>query len=133
MDKVERDEPLTPAGRLFVRPEMNQIINCAIGLKGPIDVDAIKSVISTSLMIKHPRFSSLLVTDSHGREHWRKTEIQIDRHFIILNDPLGEVNDDEDEAINDYLADLSVSSPLSTDKPLWELHLLMPHRYLSKR
>ncbi|KAL4555787.1 hypothetical protein LXL04_038415 [Taraxacum kok-saghyz] len=128
----ENDEPLTPAGRLFVQPATHQIINCALGLERPIGIDEVRSVLSDSLMIKHPRFSSLLVTDNHGREYWRKTELEIDRHIILHSDPVGEADDDE-TAVNDYLADLSVSTPLSDDKPLWEIHLLSAHKALVMR
>ncbi|KAL6952401.1 hypothetical protein U1Q18_042725, partial [Sarracenia purpurea var. burkii] len=130
--KVESDEPLTPAGRLFLQPEMNQVINCIIGLKYAIDADSIRSEVSNSAMIKHPRFSSLMVKDRHGREHWRKTEVDVNRHFIVIDEPVvdvtGAATDDDEEAVNDYVADLTVSSPLSTDKPLWEIHLLKAHK-----
>lgn len=128
----ENDEPLTPAGRLFVQPATHQIINCALGLERPIGIDEVRSTLSDSLMIKHPRFSSLLVTDNHGREYWRKTELDIDRHIILHSDPVGEADNDE-AAVNDYLADLSVSTPLSDDKPLWEIHLLPAHKALVLR
>uniref|UniRef100_F6HQ90 Uncharacterized protein n=3 Tax=Vitis vinifera TaxID=29760 RepID=F6HQ90_VITVI len=124
--EIERDEPVTPAGRLFLRPEMDQVINCVIGAENPFDVDALKKEITNSMMLKHPRFCSLMVRDRHGREYWRKTEIDIDRHIIILNDSLD--GDNDEDAVNGYLADLSVSSPLSTDKPLWEIHLLTAHK-----
>ncbi|KAM0072955.1 putative O-acyltransferase, WSD1, O-acyltransferase WSD1 [Helianthus debilis subsp. tardiflorus] len=121
------DEPLSPAGRLFVQPATHQIINCTLGLEQPLSLDAAKHVVSNSLMIQHPRFSSLLVTDNNGREYWRKTELNIDRHIILRPDPIGEADSDE-AAINDYVADLTVSSPLSYDKPLWEIHLLPAHK-----
>ncbi|KAJ0759490.1 putative O-acyltransferase, WSD1, chloramphenicol acetyltransferase-like domain superfamily [Helianthus annuus] len=121
------DEPLSPAGRLFVQPATHQIINCTLGLEQPLSLDAAKHVVSNSLMIQHPRFSSLLVTDNNGREYWRKTELNIDRHIILRPDPIGEAASDE-AAINDYVADLTVSSPLSYDKPLWEIHLLPAHK-----
>ncbi|KAF5812398.1 putative O-acyltransferase, WSD1, O-acyltransferase WSD1 [Helianthus annuus] len=121
------DEPLSPAGRLFVQPATHQIINCTLGLEQPLSLDAAKHVVSNSLMIQHPRFSSLLVTDNNGREYWRKTELNIDRHIILRPDPIGEAVSDE-AAINDYVADLTVSSPLSYDKPLWEIHLLPAHK-----
>ncbi|KAE9447150.1 hypothetical protein C3L33_20925, partial [Rhododendron williamsianum] len=117
--EVERDEPLTPAGRLFLSPEMNQIIHCIIGCKNPIDAAAVTSEISKSVMIQHPRFSSLMVRNSRGREHWRKTQIDVDRHVIVVEDPVAGAADEE--AVNDYVADLAVSSPLSLDKPLWEV------------
>ncbi|XP_073127402.1 wax ester synthase/diacylglycerol acyltransferase 5-like [Henckelia pumila] len=128
---VERDhqQPLSPAGRLFLQPRLNQIINCAVAGKHPIDVSAVKAQVQSSVMLKHPRFCSLMVRDSLGRENWRKTEVDIDRHIVIRLRP---VSDDpsvsDDDAVNDYMADLSVSSPLSEDKPLWEIHILAAHR-----
>ena len=117
---------MTPAGRLFLRPEMDQIINSVFGVKNPLDVEAIKTEIANSMMLKHPRFCSLMVRDPNGREYWRKTQIDIDRHVIVKPDRLD--GDDDEDAANDYLADLSVSSPLSADKPLWEIHLLTAHK-----
>ncbi|XP_073030527.1 wax ester synthase/diacylglycerol acyltransferase 11-like isoform X1 [Primulina eburnea] len=126
---VERDQPLTPAGRLFLQPQLNQIINCAIAGKHPIDVAAVKAQVQNSVMLKHPRFCSIIVRDSLGREHWRKTEVDIDRHVVIRLRPVSEdPSISDDEAVNDYMADLSVSSPLSEDKPLWEIHILAAHR-----
>lgn len=126
---MEKDEPLTPVGQLFMSGKMNLIINCLIGLKNPIDVNAIKFEIS-KVMLKHTRFCSLLVKDSKGRDYWRQTSVNVDDHFIIHHQPL---SDDfssitEEDAMNNYLSDLAVSSPLSFDKPLWEIHLFMAHR-----
>lgn len=123
---VVRDEPVTPAGRLFLQPEMNQVIHALIGVKYPWDVEAVKSEIGNSLMVKHPRFSSLMVRDSCGREKWRRTRVNVDDHFVIRREPLNDTVSDED-AVNEYLADLAVSSPLPADKPLWEIHLLLAH------
>ena len=95
--EVERDEPLTPAGRLFLRPEMDQIIHCAIGCKNPIDVAALRSEIAASVMVKHPRFSSLMVRDRRGREHWRRTDIDVDRHVIVVSDGVGDPDSGDDE------------------------------------
>ncbi|KAL1811998.1 hypothetical protein ACET3Z_022063 [Daucus carota] len=125
MDRKEKDVPVTPAGRLFLRQEMNTIIHCAIAGKHPLNIPAITSAVETSIIMHHPRFTSLLVTDRHGHEHWRKTHLNLDSHIIIKHDVI-QVNDHE-KAVNDYIADLSVSSPLDTTKPLWEMHLLMAH------
>ncbi|KVI10793.1 O-acyltransferase, WSD1, C-terminal [Cynara cardunculus var. scolymus] len=124
---MRNDEPLTPAGRLFMQPATHQIINCAFGLERSVGIDEARIVLSDSLMIEHPRFCSLLVTDDYGRHYWRKTEINIDRHIILHSDPVSEAVNDE-AATNDYVADLAVSSPLSTDKPLWEIHILSAHK-----
>lgn len=125
---IEKDEPLTPAGRLFVQPAMNQIINCVLGLDRPVGIEIVRSVISDSLLIKHPRFTSLLVKDNHGRERWKTVELEIDRHIIFLPDALGDHEDDDETIVNDYIADLTVSCPLRTDKPLWEIHILPAHK-----
>ncbi|KDP25010.1 hypothetical protein JCGZ_23993 [Jatropha curcas] len=130
------DEPITPAGRLFLRPEMDTIIHCALGYKYHRDIDTIKTIVKNSLMIQHPRFCSLLVRDKNGLEHWRRTEVDIDRHIRVVktaasatsND--GYSDDDVERIINDYIADLAVSTPLSLDKPLWEIHFLEKEKCL---
>lgn len=129
------DEPLTPAGRLFTQPATQQIINSALGLDRPIEYDAVRTVVSNSLMIKHPRFTSLLVKDNNNNNHeyWRKIDLDIDQHIIMHDDPVVQGYDTDESAINEYLADLSVSSPLCTDKPLWEIHILSVHKCIVLR
>ncbi|TYG36217.1 hypothetical protein ES288_D13G046800v1 [Gossypium darwinii] len=139
--ETSSDEPLTPAGRLFLQPETDIVIHCIIRGKNPADMDAIKSAIKSSLMVQHPRFCSLLVRDKNGFEHWRKTPIDIGQHVVVINNRLDKsgnfidqtqgsttTEEDDEAAVNQYVADLSVSSPLSTDKPLWELHVLTAHK-----
>ncbi|KAL0365378.1 UNVERIFIED_CONTAM: O-acyltransferase WSD1 [Sesamum angustifolium] len=128
-ETVEEDQPLTPAGRLFLQPLMNQVINCVLGSDYPIDLGCVKTQIQNSIMLKHPRFCSLMVRDSSGREHWRKTQVDVDRHLIIHHHSLSDdLSVSDEDAINDYMADLSFSSPLPTDKPLWEIHVLAAHK-----
>ncbi|KAL0454271.1 UNVERIFIED_CONTAM: O-acyltransferase WSD1 [Sesamum latifolium] len=123
-EAMERDQPLTPGGRLFVQPLMDQVINCAVAVEFPIDdVEAFKAEVRSSILLQHPRFCSLMVTDSCGREHWRKTQV------IVRYQPLSDdIHISDDDAVNDFIAELSVSSPLPTDKPLWEIHLLLAHK-----
>ncbi|KAE8723746.1 O-acyltransferase family protein, putative isoform 4 [Hibiscus syriacus] len=135
------DEPLTPAGRLFLQPQTDVVIHCILRGKNACDIDAIKSAVKSSLMVQHPRFCSLFVRDKNGFEHWRRTQIDVDRHVIVINNRLdnsGEFvderqasssEDDDEAAVNQYVADLTVSCPLSMDKPLWELHVLMAHKH----
>ncbi|MFS7913635.1 hypothetical protein Hanom_Chr02g00144001 [Helianthus anomalus] len=64
-------------------------------------------------------FTSLLVTDKQRRERWKRVDIELDRHIIFLPDPVNddENNDDDDEvAVNNCLANLTVSCLLSTAK-----------------
>ncbi|KAF5197043.1 O-acyltransferase wsd1, partial [Thalictrum thalictroides] len=124
----EYDEPVTPAGRLFHQQQMEQVINCVVGMKHPIDLESFKLAIKDSIMIQHPRFRSLYIKDKHGTEHWRKLEeVDIDKHILdknISKQDYDDHEDDDEDLINAYLADLSVSTPLNMDKPLWEIHAL---------
>ncbi|CAO2813943.1 unnamed protein product [Amaranthus hypochondriacus] len=126
------DEPVTPAGRLFLQPQLDQIINCAIGFKHPLNIQAIKTELSNSLMLKHPRFLSVLVIDDRGTEYWRKTQVNLDDH-IIIHDKTLSLNLDSDEEIEDKvnscLSDFAISSPLNTNKPLWEIHIYTELKY----
>ncbi|EPS63324.1 hypothetical protein M569_11461, partial [Genlisea aurea] len=123
------DQPLTPAGRLMLQPRMDQVINAAIALEHSFDVDTCLNGLRNSLLVKHPRFRSLYVRDERGNEYWRRTEMDLDRHVIVHPRRLSEdVSVSDSDAVNDFLADLSVSSPLATDKPLWEVHALLAHK-----
>ncbi|KAL2939386.1 O-acyltransferase WSD1 [Bienertia sinuspersici] len=122
--EATRDEAVTPAGRLFLQPQFSQIINCAMNFKHPLNIEAIKSELSNSFMVKHPRFSSLLVLDQYGKEYWRRTQINLDNHIIIHHKNPTSDFEEQDQEINSILADFAVSSPLSRDKPLWEVHLI---------
>ncbi|XP_052881358.1 wax ester synthase/diacylglycerol acyltransferase 11-like isoform X3 [Gossypium arboreum] len=124
------DEPLSPAGRLFLQQKTDVVIHCIARTKNPIDVDGAKATIMSSPMGQHPRFCSLLVRDDNGFEHWRKTRLDVDRHVIVVKHRVNEDEEDDEVAVNLYVADLSVSSPLSTDKPLWEVHLLTAHKHV---
>ncbi|KAK8558621.1 hypothetical protein V6N12_041922 [Hibiscus sabdariffa] len=120
--ETSSDEPLTPAGRLFLQPQTDVVIHCILRGKNPADIDAVKSTIMSSLMVQHPRFCSLLVRDKNGFEHWRRTKIDVDRHVIVINnrldrsgsfvdEPQGSTTEEDDEAAaNQYVADLSDSS-----------------------
>ncbi|KAK1417510.1 hypothetical protein QVD17_26639 [Tagetes erecta] len=131
---TQSNEPLTPAGRLFVQPATEQIINCALGIDRPVDIETVRSVVSDSLLVKLPRFTSILVTDKHGIEQWKRVELELDRHIILVHDVDNSNNNNNDEdVVNDYLANLTVSCPLSNNKPLWEIHVLPAHKCVVMR
>lgn len=124
------EEPVTPAGRFFLQPEMQAIIHCVVGMKYPIDVEATKAEMHKNLL-NHPRFCSILVKDRRGIERWRKTQVDINNHVILptqLQEDRDDVDDGVEEHVNHYLADLAVSSPLDQSKPLWEVHVLQSQR-----
>lgn len=50
----------------------------------------------------------------------------------MIYTPIGEFVNAED-AVNAYVAELSATSPLATDKPLWELHFLMAYNCIVLR
>lgn len=60
VDDEEDDEPLSPVARFFQAPTFNCCIIAALGSNTLFDIDAVKLGLQNSL-IKHPRFSSLLV------------------------------------------------------------------------
>ncbi|XP_078443075.1 wax ester synthase/diacylglycerol acyltransferase 5-like [Wolffia australiana] len=121
------DEPVSPAGRFFLRPEMDQVINCIVGFDNPIDVPSIKAEFQRTLLRYHPRLSCLLVKDAKGREHWSPfSKVDINDHVIVVDD--AEDDGRVETFVEDYVAGLAVSSPLDINKPLWEIHLIPTRR-----
>lgn len=53
-------EPVTPAGRLFLQPNLNLYILCTLGFENPINVCDFKTTLSETLA-KHERFHSIIV------------------------------------------------------------------------
>ncbi|XP_021714424.1 O-acyltransferase WSD1-like [Chenopodium quinoa] len=124
-------DPPTPVTRVSIHPKHNHVIHCVLGFKNPIDVNTLKDELSNSVMVKIPRFLSLLVVDNNnGTEHWKKTDVNLDDHIFIHDDDDddGEPPMSDDDAINAYLADIALSPPMSLDKPLWELHIMHKHK-----
>nr|GMC87626.1 O-acyltransferase WSD1-like [Ipomoea batatas] len=121
------DEPLTPSSRLFFQPGTTQVINCLVACKNPVDIDAVKTAIRNSILMKHPRFCSVM-RYAGDRERWRRVHVNVDDHLIVHRQRLSDDRTVSDEdCVNDFLADLAVSSPLDSDKPLWEFHLVVAH------
>ncbi|KAL9265673.1 Wax ester synthase/diacylglycerol acyltransferase 11-like protein [Drosera capensis] len=125
----EKEEllPVSPISSGYLFPEIDQIMFCSLGLAYPIDIDAVKSAFSNSVLVKHPRFSSLAIKDHQGRDCWKKfPSIDMDDHTIIHHHGAAVTTAQEKEdAVNAYIADIAVSTPLRRDKPLWDLHLLI--------
>ena len=62
--EATEEEPVTPAGRLFMEPEMNCYILCALVFEQPIDLANFKQTLLGTL-VNHKRFQSVIV--SHCR------------------------------------------------------------------
>lgn len=55
------EEPVTPAGRVFMQPDLNCYIVCTLGFKDTINVAEFKKTLSETL-VNHKRFHSVLVS-----------------------------------------------------------------------
>uniref|UniRef100_A0A7N0ZR01 Diacylglycerol O-acyltransferase n=1 Tax=Kalanchoe fedtschenkoi TaxID=63787 RepID=A0A7N0ZR01_KALFE len=115
---------MTPIGQIFAQPSLYQVMNTVLTTASPVDVTALKAELANSPFTRLPRFTSLLHRDPmSGQEHWRRTRVIIEDHVKVIDD-CSQIGD-----VNDYLADLAVSCPLPTNKPLWEIHVLPAHSY----
>ncbi|MFS7991368.1 putative O-acyltransferase, WSD1, chloramphenicol acetyltransferase-like domain superfamily [Helianthus anomalus] len=117
----EEDQPLSPMARLFHEPGSNVYIISMLGCNTKIKPDVIKQNLVHSLL-RHPRFSSLQVTDKEtGNIKWVPTNVNINNHVIVPEiDPNIEF---PNKFVEDYISNLSRSS-IDRSKPLWDLHLL---------
>ncbi|KNA14851.1 hypothetical protein SOVF_103630 [Spinacia oleracea] len=122
--KYDDEAKKSPFGQVFLKlysPNSEAVIHCAMVVRDPIDVESLKNTISNSMMMKHPRFCSLWVRKDN---QWKRTHVNIDDHIIVHDTIEDDDNDDEEAAINSFLAEISVCTPLSESKPLWEVHVL---------
>lgn len=55
------EEPVTPAGRLFMEPDMNCYILCTLAFQNAIDVAEFKQTLLVTL-VNHKRFQSVIVS-----------------------------------------------------------------------
>ncbi|XP_062091404.1 wax ester synthase/diacylglycerol acyltransferase 11-like [Humulus lupulus] len=119
------EEPVSPGSRVFHEPNFNVHVLAIMGSKYKIQIDIAKANLPNTLL-KHPRFSSLLVVDEKdGRRNmkWVRTEVDVDNHLIVPDiDPNMETTS-PDEYVENYIYNLTKTS-LDTSKPLWEAHVL---------
>lgn len=114
------EEPVSPAGRMFHEPNFNVHVLAIMGSKYKIQPDvAIANAPKT--LLKHPRFSSLLVEDEGGKMKWVRTEVDLNKHVVVPEiDPNIE---SPDKFVEDYIYNLTKTG-LDKSKPLWEVHIL---------
>ncbi|XP_020579045.1 O-acyltransferase WSD1-like [Phalaenopsis equestris] len=121
--------PLSPAANFFRQPRFDCHIITILGLGKFIGAEEMKAGLEATL-VRHPRFSSVQVTDKSGRDtpRWVPTKVNLDDHVIYPDvgtaataaavDPVA-----GDRFVEDYIAGLS-HSRLDTSRPLWEIHVL---------
>ncbi|KNA20235.1 hypothetical protein SOVF_054360 [Spinacia oleracea] len=127
MEEDDDDEPLSPSSAAFHTANFNVHVLAIMGSTTPANVELIKAKFSNTLL-KHPRFSSVVIGDpSKGEElRWKRTEVDIDKHIIIpkINlENLESSSSSPDKFVEDYIYNLSKTT-LDKSRPLWELHIL---------
>ncbi|CAA6663176.1 unnamed protein product [Spirodela intermedia] len=95
------DEPASPLGRVTMLPLLEQVIHWVFSFQNPVDIDAVKAVLQSSLIKNCPRLRS----PTYGEGDYGE-----DRENDIY--------------INEYVAALASSPPMRREIPLWEMHVL---------
>ncbi|XP_055806769.1 wax ester synthase/diacylglycerol acyltransferase 11-like [Solanum dulcamara] len=117
------DEPLSPTARLFHDSRFDLHALAVMGFENRLSPQLVKDKLVHTLL-KHPRFTSLMVVDEENLEamKWVQTKIDLDQHVIIV-----EVDETQlespDKFVEDYIYNLSKTS-LDKSKPLWEIHIV---------
>ncbi|CAO2835477.1 unnamed protein product [Amaranthus hypochondriacus] len=122
-DVEERIELLSPSSVAFHKPDFNVHVLAILGFKTCVSVDLIKAKFPSTLL-KHPRFSSVVVGDPDKGEElrWERTEVNLEQHIIVPNINLENIKSPQ-YYVENYLHNLSKSS-LDKSRPLWEIHIL---------
>ncbi|KAH0722177.1 hypothetical protein KY285_004798 [Solanum tuberosum] len=117
------DEPLSPMARLLQDRKFDVHAVAFMAFKTGISPQPVKEKLVHTLL-KHPRFTSLMVVDEENLTDmkWVQTKIDLDQHIIIV-----EVDETQmespDKFVEDYIYNLSKTS-LDRSKPLWDLHII---------
>ncbi|XP_047973447.1 wax ester synthase/diacylglycerol acyltransferase 11-like [Salvia hispanica] len=116
----EEEEPMSPTGRMMLAPKFNIFIILFMGYYSKIDPILFKKCIHQTLL-KHPRFSSILVA-SGASFRWRRTAVDLDRHIFVPD--VAAATESPDEFVAEYASRLSEIPMDAVAKPLWEFHVL---------
>ncbi|KAL7146152.1 hypothetical protein ABFS83_06G021900 [Erythranthe nasuta] len=118
----ENEEPASPTAQMMQVPGFDICIYAIMGYSTLIDLDLFKSDLLQTL-VKHPRFSSLLVSkDKKGSKYsWKRTIVDIEKHVFALD--LDPDMESPDEFVENFVSHLS-REKLDPAKPLWEMHVL---------
>ncbi|KAL7106921.1 hypothetical protein ACP275_06G022200 [Erythranthe tilingii] len=118
----ENEEPASPTARMMQVPGFDICIYAIMGYSTLIDLDLFKSDLLQTL-VKHPRFSSLLVAKDKkgGKYSWKRTIVDIEKHVFAPD--LDPDMESPDEFVENFISRLS-REKLDPAKPLWEMHVL---------
>lgn len=123
LEKEDFEEPLSPSSAMFHKPDFNVHILSIMGCKTHVDLELCKAKVPHTLL-KHPRFSSIVVGDPSKGEtlRWVQTQVDLDKHIIVPKiDP--EHIESPDKFVEDYIYNLSKTT-LDKSRPLWDIHVL---------
>lgn len=98
------------------------VINSLVRFQGPLPLPPLEEVIQRRLVDAYPKFGMLIEDGGPplSRPHWaRDRHFHLSRHIhrVALPSP------HDEETLRDLVSDL-VSTPLPSDRPLWQLHVI---------
>ncbi|OIT25940.1 PREDICTED: O-acyltransferase WSD1-like isoform X2 [Nicotiana attenuata] len=117
-------EPLSPTARLFHDPTFNVHVVAIMATKTRISPQPVKEKLELTLL-KHPRFTSLLVVDEDNSADmkWVQTKVDLEQHVIVLEVDESQLTESPEKFVEDYIYNLSKTN-LDKSKPLWDLHII---------
>ncbi|KAI3458012.1 hypothetical protein Pfo_014675 [Paulownia fortunei] len=118
----QEEEPASPGARLMQAPFFNISILAVTGFMTTIDVSLFKKELEQTL-IKHPRFSSVLIVNNRkrGEFSWKRTRVDVENH--IFSPDLDPNMESPNEFVEDFTSFISKNS-MDMTKPLWEVYIL---------
>ncbi|PKA53336.1 O-acyltransferase WSD1 [Apostasia shenzhenica] len=125
--EASEGQPLSPAAMIFRQPQLNCHIIAILGFGKIVGAEEVKAGLEATL-VRHPRFSSVQVTDASGRQklRWVRTKVNLDDHVVYPD--LGPAAVAGDPSVGDHFVENYTSalfrSQLNPSKPLWDLHIL---------
>ncbi|KAI4297171.1 hypothetical protein L6164_037072 [Bauhinia variegata] len=122
--REELVEPVSPMGQYFNSSVLCVNIIAVLEFEVPIDDLPIASFTRYVFLPMNPRFSSVMVSDKHGKKTWKQVEVRLEDHIITPKFPDGMSTDSYEKCFNDYLSRLAMEQ-LPQNKPLWEVHQII--------
>ncbi|KAM3287393.1 hypothetical protein P3S67_020823 [Capsicum chacoense] len=117
------EEPLSPMARIFHDSRFDVHCIAFMACKTQISPQPFKDKLVHTLL-KHPRFTSLMVVDKENIADmkWVQTKIDIDQHIIVAEVDESQL-ESPDKFVENYIYKLTKTS-LDRTKPLWDFHII---------
>ncbi|XP_031111362.1 O-acyltransferase WSD1-like [Ipomoea triloba] len=120
-NKFIAEEPVSPSTRLLHDPAFNLHILAIMGFNSKINPHVFEQNLPHTVL-KHPRFTSLMVVDKeeNGKMKWVETEVDLSQH---IDDDEKNIKKSNQKFVDDYVYELS-KERMDMSRPLWDLHIL---------